>query len=170
MPVAEVDIETVRDRVIRLAQKLEGPHDIAQAVLAEIDPEDGVRQAFSEILPEYCRIVLTNQRRSMSRTILEDAAPDATPAVRSAKNDAIRNWFQRYLELQLCVGDTWKRMGDCTADDLMFGAVDRRKKANELLFRAAELNALADALASSDKKHVRDLPEAVVRGALESVR
>lgn len=175
MTTSEVT-ETVRDMVIRYAQKFEGPNDIAAAIIEEVTRTPEVlRACLIEVLPEYCGKTLREQRNrgvSTGVTPPDDPPSDHAPSnpARSAKSDSIRAWHKNFLALQLHVATEWKRMGDCTKEDLMFGAAERRKQAEKTLYRAAELESLAVALDMHGKRTVRDLPESVVHSVLESVR
>ena len=166
----DVDRESVRDMVIRYAQLHEGPRDITDAIVKELDPiPDAIRSAFAEILPSYCTNVLGNQRRQNARPPLETV--DGRK-VRSAKNDGIRDWFPRFLnDSQVPTeGNGWKRLGDCTSSELIFGALTRKTQATKLVMQARELEALAAAMDKHKKKILRDMSESVVRAALGSVR
>lgn len=165
---ATADRESVRDMVIRYAQKYEGPVDVANAILDDIESAD-IRGAFQEVLPDYCRNVLTQQRRRNSSTDNMVELPSSSPAT-SAKTAAIRAWFGNFLASQLHTESGWKRMGDCTKSDLMFSAMERRTNAERVIRQADELEALASALDKHKKQALRDLPESVVRSVLSSVR
>lgn len=162
--------ETVRDMVIRLSQVYEGPHDITDAIVKELDPtSETLRGALAEILPSYCTNVLGNQRRQNGR-------PPLTPVgklnVRSAKGNAIHDWYRRFLdESQVPTeGHGWRRLGDCTASELLFCATTRKTQASKLVMQASGFEALAAAMNKRKVKVLRDMPESVVRSVIGSVR
>jgi hypothetical protein len=147
---------------------------LADAVLAELVTEDMLRAAARQMLPQYVADML---RDSRNRTISgRPSVSEDTPAAKvsgrppgwSAKVSGIREWHKQFLAELLHTESGWRQIGACTADDLMFAAGARRVHAAKELHRAAQFEALAARLTDAGVETVADLPESVVRDALDA--
>lgn len=155
MSVTPIGPESVRAIARRLAPNFDSPATLADAVLAELaDDSERVLAAIQEILPGYVADLI---RRSRNATITG----------RSSKVAGIRDWHKRFLAELLHTESGWRQIGACTAADLLFAAEERRTHAAKELHRAAQYEALAEQLAAAGVDTVADLPESVVRGALD---
>ena len=156
MSVTPIGPESVRAIARRLAPGHDSPGSLADAVFAELatDPERAMT-ALQEILPNYVADLI---RRSRNTTITG----------RSSKVSGIRDWHKRFLAELLHTETGWRQIGACTAADLLFAADERRTHAAKELHRASQYEALAEQLAAAGVDTVADLPESVVRGALDA--
>lgn len=127
------------------------------AELAARIPSKHLRDALAESLPHLLATI--NQQRRMNNPILADAS--APPPVRSAKVAGIAAMHDAALRDLVHVGQGQnKQLGDCTYEDLMFAAEERREKARQNAAKAAEYEALAERVQSAGVARVADLPPA----------
>lgn len=104
------------------------PHDIAVEVLKRI-PDAAA--ALAEALPVYVQVCLSRAR------MLTPSSDGATTSFRGvSRASRIRDDWDRRLQTPLWVGDEWKRLADCTADDLRTVAAELRDKAEKVLAKA----------------------------------
>lgn len=152
--------EPVRAMVSRLSVDLDGVELVAKAVLDELgtDP-DRLRAALAELLPDFCGTQI--------RTIRNGGWKPGRKPGRSAKLTAIRDWHAKFLTLQLHVPDGYRRMADCTADDLLFAVGERKAQAAATLSTAAGLERLQIAMQKHKARVVSDLAREIVRAAIE---
>ena len=99
------------------------PGEIAGQVMARIPPRM-IRVALSQALRLYVRQVISETRTGNN-------PPSASPIQPSLKVAAIRDGWQRRLRDRVHVGDSaWKMLADCTYDDLLAAAAERRQLAD----------------------------------------
>ena len=143
-----------RERIQRLldATELSSPHDVARALLNELDntPDraDAYRGALIDVLPTYVSVEFSRARMLSPVAAVVDA-DDAAPRepVGSAKVAACRDdWAARKNTPVSLPGGTWKRLADCTATDLLAVAGKLREVADKTNAKAAWYETLADAL------------------------
>lgn len=94
-------------------------------------------------------------------------APVPKVVVRSSKVAAYQAMGLKWLENGLYTSNeprSWKAIGDCTFDDLMFAVRVRRDQAHKTLIRAEQYETLATLLRAHGVERVRDLPADVLRG------
>ncbi|MFJ9771151.1 hypothetical protein ACIRVF_07900 [Kitasatospora sp. NPDC101157] len=165
------------------------PHDVAREVLRRIHDDD-LRTALSQCLSDVVREQIRAGRngdgggpplppmptpaagRPQTPTVrLVDPAPINTAKVpqaqRSAKVAAYRAFGQQWLRERMYVsGDPrgWKFMGDCTFDDLMFAAAQRRDQAARTTAVAERCERLAALLHTHGVTLVKELPADVLSG------
>lgn len=125
------------------------PADVVPVVLAQI-PDGDVRGRLAEAI----------------RSMLPSAASPAgrvsypKPSVRSAKREAIRSWWSKYLQSRVMTASGWKMLADATADDLRFVAAHRRDQAKALLSQADQFEGLAARMDSAGVSRLADLDAA----------
>ena len=129
------------------------PDDIAAKVLAQIPPAR-TRQALEQTLRHYVVQVASNMRAGHSSPSPSDGT--------TRRTRMMRDWYASWLRQPMHVGDQWKPMGECTADDLLLCETERRAHAAATLSVADNLAATRAALKKHRKTRVRDLPQAVV--------
>lgn len=100
------------------------------------DPGDVAEEVFRRVPPEEHGEALRQTLRLFVRQVIGELRvgnPSTRPAAnsgRSAKVRAIRDAWQRRLADRVHVGDSeWKFLRDCTRDDLLAAAAERRKLA-----------------------------------------
>lgn len=131
------------------------PRELADKVLATLDSQESIREALAECLHEYVRVVIRTGR---------NGAMSSAPS-RSAKVDAVRDWYERLLAQPVDVsggGGQWKALRDCTRDDLLSVARHRREAAARNL-QTAELYERLAKLMKGDAT-VGTLSQDVVQG------
>lgn len=137
------------------------PADIADAVLAQIKPED-YREALRQALRPVVRIAIGNRRELGVPQPRSSGSP-------SQKVAAIREGWRKVLEsLEHTEKGEWRRLGDFTSRDLLAAADFRVKLASENSAKADQYRALADLVKRSKVTYLRDVPEAQLAPALES--
>lgn len=136
---------------------LASPEEVAAAVARGV-PAKRVRAVLVEALTAYVRT--TMQQRRAHNPILADE--QRTQSARSSKVAAIRDSWASALRDRVHVSDGWKLLGECTFEDLMFAAAERREHAARNLAKADQFEALASRLESAGVETVADLPESAL--------
>jgi hypothetical protein len=143
------------------------PGDLAEALLAAV-PAERYKDALRCTLRGYVRGVLHEVRSGephhpTTDPTNEQTTPRKRPSGRSWKVDAIRSGWRAY---RLHVEQGWKFLPNCTYDDLMTAAAERRDiaKANE---HEAERYERLAALVQRHGETVADAPEAEVTAILD---
>lgn len=117
-------------------------------------PAKQLRDALAQALPHLLATV--NQQRRMNNPVL---AGTAAAPVRSAKVAGIAAMHAAALRVLVHVGDGHnKQLGDCTYEDLMFAAEERREHARKNLAKADQFEALAERMHAAGVARVADLP------------
>jgi len=144
---------------------LASPAEIAEHIVNTLDPHQ-LRAALRQALPTYVRAVVAHER---TKTRLGGMLPPVTgsgptgPPNTSAKVRAIRNaapgWKQALHDRIHVGGGNWKLLGDCTYDDLLFAANERRAYAKRNSEAADRFDRLAALLHRVGARSVAALPE-----------
>lgn len=135
------------------------PGKLAGLVMARI-PKAQIRVALSQALRLYVRQVISEARNGGSATVTP-IRPNA-----SAKVAAIRDGWQRRLRDRVHVADSWKLLADCTYDDLLAAAAERRTLADQNNARARQFDGWARLVNEYDAATFADLPAEVQMQAL----
>jgi len=170
--------ETVRRRVRRLAATHVGPDALTKAVLTEIghDP-DALYAALREILPNYCRVILSAQRRQ-DNPVPSVELPEAREITIRGGNvsrkvqgitDAVTEWWIKEMQSQYHVQGRYVHLGDCTEADLLWSAQERRTHAARNVAEATRLEALALAMHNYGVQTVKELPHSEVADIMRRV-
>lgn len=127
------------------------PGEVAEAVMGRI-PRGMVRVALAQSLRLYVRQVISETRTARP--------PAPTPATgKSLKVAAIRDGWQRRLQDRVHVGSSeWKFLADCTYDDLLAAAAERRELADRNNAWARQYAEWARLLTEHDVATFGDLP------------
>ncbi|MGN8689856.1 hypothetical protein ACTND8_08130 [Atopobiaceae bacterium HCP3S3_F7] len=143
------------ERIRRLLDntELSNPHDVAGALLNELDNTlpiaaraDLYRATLAEVLPTYVGVEFSRTRMlNPVAVVVDDVTPVREPAG-SAKVAACRNDWNARKNTPVWLPNGWKRLADCTADDLLALAATLRDRAEKVAAKAAWYEALADAL------------------------
>jgi hypothetical protein len=84
-------------------------------------------------------------RTQFTRDRMIPQSHDVSP-VPSSKVAAVRSAWARRLETPVFVGSAWKRLGECTAEDLRVVASALRSQAEQAVVKADYYEALASSL------------------------
>jgi hypothetical protein len=134
------------------------PGVIADEVLRRV-PSRMVKQALQQALRLYVRQVISEVR------ITRPPAP-SSPA-RSAKVSAIRDGWQRRLRDRIhCGNGNWKFLAECTYEDLLAAAGERRELAERNMAWARQYDEWARLLTEHDVATFGDLPAEAQMSAL----
>lgn len=133
--------------------------DIA-AKVAENIPARELRAALAESLRIYVQQI--NTQRRMSNPILHS---DRVQSARSAKVAGIRDRHAAWLRDLIHVDGGHKPLGECTYEDLMFAAEERRVKARQNATQADRFEEIAKLLQAHSVETVAELPTSVLSEA-----
>lgn len=141
-----MDHPSVRDRIRQTlaSTDLTDPHDITQHLLPQLRGK-AAAAALAEVLPHYVRQVFSSERTHRFDPARDDVGTHGT----SAGSNRSPRWEASsvaLLDVPVNVAGTYLRLGDCTADDLLWLAQDRHDKAKELGAAGDRYAALAAAL------------------------
>lgn len=166
VPATDFNLRTLVRSVLEASRSADLGH-LADTAFSRIDPADHA-EALRQAMRGFVRQVIGEQRADLPAGPPAHVAPSV--AATSAKVTAIRDHWQRALRDRLNVGEgSWKFLGDCTADDLLFAAEQRREHAARNRRRAAQLDALRQQLDDHDVATVGDLPAEVLLVSLGRV-
>lgn len=131
--------------------RLADPDDIADAV-ADMTPRGALRSAY--------RLVLRSVAREAIRLTRMDSEPVGgvrrTPN-RSGRVAAIREHHVEFFDRRVYAQGTWKLLGDCTREDVLDLAAQRRDAAARNAANADRFEALAEQMAAAGVSVVREL-------------
>lgn len=129
------------------------PRLVAADLVAAL-PEQQLRQALAETLPAFVTSAAIAQRARAMR----EARPLTQTVVQGTPASSAR-WASAasILEHRICIGTEWKRLADCTADDLERTALDRQSRAATILSEADRWTRLAALLRRRGATTVADL-------------
>jgi len=137
-----------------------GPEAVAAEVAGRVNNKL-LRDALGEALVVYARHEIDLDRRG--NVILSGAGQGNSG--QSSKVAAIREHAERWrraLADQVNTADGYKVLGECTYDDLMFAAEQRRAVAARTLAKADQFESLALLLKRHGAETVAELPETVL--------
>lgn len=141
---------------------LADPGDLADVVLERI-PSEHVHDALSQTLRIYVRQVISEVRNSGPAVNVAPIRPNL-----SWKVAGIRDGWQRQLDNRVHIGDGWKLLRNCSYDDLLAAAAERRDLADRNMARARQYDAWACLLSDNGAETFGDLPAEVQMQALGS--
>lgn len=118
------------------------PREIAAEVLAAI-PDDELRECLGHALTVYISTYLTSRRTGVPTPEKLAASKPVSP-VRSAKVNAIRDHWAKFLAERVQVGGTWKTVAECTVQDVQALARERREVAAKNVAHAKRFEKLAE--------------------------
>ncbi len=143
-------VEEIRDET-----QIADPGELAPLVLKRI-PRVHYRAAMKQMIHDFVRRVVKGP--SGPTTVRTDSI-DAS----SVPGESWRRRAARILDRSECIdGAAWKRLGDCTADDLRAAAAYKRSKARLILAAADRVETAAKEMDRLGVTHVRDLPPETV--------
>lgn len=151
-----------------LGSELNSPHEIADKVFPAI-PANEIPTLARRLLSGYVREYL--QARRASNPVLGGAreTPDgaSTTAPRpSAKLAARRAGWPGWMLDRVHIGHgTWRRLGECTRDDLLFAAGERDTMAASNSAKAERFRTLAAKLEAHGAATVSALPPGILDAA-----
>ncbi|ATW60828.1 hypothetical protein SEA_BENTHERDUNTHAT_58 [Gordonia phage BENtherdunthat] len=149
---------TTRIRSVLAESEAADPAVVAEEVLAGASAAE--RKAWlSQILPRFVADVMRSERNT---ALNHSARPGRRMPSASAKVAGVRDWWTKFLEARISVGEDWKSVGDLTAEDLSTVVAERRDQAARIHTQADRYEALAELLARHKVSRVRELPSDVV--------
>lgn len=163
-------------RDVLTSSLLADPRDLAAEVFQRIPAEEHaavLRQCLNDVVREEIRL---SRNHTPPAVMAERPGPRGNigrqrPASRSAKVAGIRAMWQEKLRERIHTGPgstDWRLLGDCSFEELMFAAGERRTIALRNEAKAAEYAELAEAVRAAGVARVRDLPAEVLKNRLES--
>lgn len=167
-------------RQVQAGSGLSDPRDIAAKVMTLLT--DGqVREALEVVLPQFCTQWISQERMKV-RNARPDSAHNARPdpkaslpgnATKPGQPNALKprsvtdhirdNWHASFLAQDVKIGRAYKKIGDCTAAELLELASRNRDHAASAISVAGRYEQLAAEMTSRKVKVVSKLPAAVVR-------
>lgn len=135
---------------------LADPAEVAEEAYRRLTVDD-YAAALQQVLRQFARLVMMSRRSHMPVAVHPKA-----PA--SWKVAAIREGWRRHLQDRLFTPAGWKLLRDCTRDDLLYIAAERRRIADENLATAERFEKLAGHLVGTAT--CASLPEDVLADAL----
>jgi hypothetical protein len=156
---------------------LADPRDLAAEAFLRIPAAEhaaALRQCLTDVVREEIRLSRNHTPPTVTagRPGPRGNTARQQPAVaRSSKVAGIRAMWQEKLRERIHTGPAstdWRLLGDCTFDELMFAAGERRTIALRNESKAAEYAELAEAVRAAGVARVRDLPAEVLKNRLES--
>ncbi|GAA0200141.1 hypothetical protein [Glutamicibacter creatinolyticus] len=138
-------------RQIIATTSLTDPEDIALAVL-DRTPDSELRAAYLQVLRGAVRTAIHMENM---------VASTVTPVVpnRSSRVAAIRESHISYYDQRVFASGEWKMLGECTVDDVLDLAAQRREVAERNSAKAAEFEQLAARMTAAGVAVARDLEE-----------
>lgn len=170
------DLRGLIDTVLARSTGIRQTRDLAAEVLVEI-PDGDLREALALALPLFIRHRIGMNRNIPSSEAMIDTMMTTDPyrdtkprksshtnSAHSAASKMIREWWLDQVEVHVA-GGGYLRLGECTFDDLIFAAHDRREKADQNIQAAVRFETIADAIKEHGVLTVQELP-ATVRTSL----
>ncbi|QZD97563.1 hypothetical protein SEA_LONELYBOI_45 [Gordonia phage LonelyBoi] len=152
---------TTRIRAVLADSEAADPAVIAEEVLAGASAAE--RKAWLEqVLPRFVADVLRTERNT---ALNHSASPSRRMPSASAKVSGVRDWWTKFLDARIAVGEQWKTVGELTAEDLSAVVAERRDQAARINTQADRYEALITLLATHSVDCVRELPSDVVLAA-----
>lgn len=152
---------TTRIRAVLAESDAVDPAAVAEEVLSGASAAD--RKAWlGQMLPSYVADVMRSERNT---ALNHSARPARRMPSASAKVAGVRDWWTKFLEARISVGEQWKSVGDLTAEDLSTVVAERRDQAARIHTQADRYEALAELLTRHRVSCVRELPSDVVLAA-----
>lgn len=149
------DLAAVVREVVESSDETD-PAALAKLVSEKIADED-TRAALDQALPVLVKREF--RRYAEPWTVHAGGQPAEEEQPRGGRpSPRVQRIRERWLSDRIAGLDGYKRLGDCTIDDLEHAAAEREAHANATLARAGQLRALAALLAEHQVATVRDLP------------
>lgn len=160
--------DTIREVVAE--QSTTNPGEMARMVMARI-PREHVVAALASCLTRTITDMLGDQHRRAMDELESARRSPVRPQVGSSKvagYQALGEKWRTALDTLLPTADGRKRLADCTRDDLMFAAEQRRELAAANMAAAARYESYAALLATHSVLRMGDLPETVLAEELQA--
>lgn len=137
------------------------PGVVADKVIGDLSSRE-LRPALAQTMRALVREVMRAERLTTPQ-----AAENVSPGQGRSRARAVAEAWRAHLRDRVFVGDgTWRLLGDCSPQDVLFLVADRRQKAAELAEAAQRYQRLHDAMDRHGAGRVADLPDAVLADAL----
>lgn len=133
------------------------PRELAE-IAAKLTDQQKILEFYTDALVAVARELLREERNAALSGVA-NGEPTATPN-RSAKLRDRRSWWQRMLDSRVHVGSgRWKRLADCTVEDLRYIINEREDEIAALRININRYQSLIDKMQAHGAKTVADLPE-----------
>lgn len=155
-------MSSVRAQIIEIldTSALSDPREIAEKLIGDI-PSRQLRAALAEVLPQYVRVLMTNDRRS-------DPGRHSQPGSQTRSAPGSERWRAAagVLASRFCPAGEWKPLRDCTRDDVLALVAERRDLAAKNAAVADQFERLHQLMSDRGVSTVGELAEAEVEGVL----
>jgi hypothetical protein len=147
-------------QVIREAMDEAGSADptvVAAAALGKFT-DFQMREALAMCLPQYVRHQMSRygwNQRTQARKPMSTA-------------DRVRSWYAQQLGVSLFIGDSWKFLRDCSAEDLHTAAADRYQKATQVHAEGDRWTKVALFMEENDRSTVAAIREDELKTLMEA--
>jgi hypothetical protein len=173
VPDEEFSVAALVRRLIA-ETSLRGPRELGDKA-TEMVPAKHLRDALRQAMPHLVRYELQHDRRytppaaATSRQARTGEASERMPgrnvnSARSSKAAAIREGWRKVITGQFHVGGKkWEVLADCSYEQVVFMAGERREKAAKNSWWAGRFTETAQEMRKHGVNRVGDLPEDVLR-------
>lgn len=134
------------------------PNEIARHA-AKLTPPDQIVEFYEAALRPLVQDVLRQDRNIAIHHVVSDRS--GVPCV-SPKVAGIRSWWQQMLESRVALENGWKVFGDCTYDEVLYCAKERRAHAESVIAQADWYESIARKMKQRRVCAVRELPEQIL--------
>lgn len=151
-PIPEFNLRDLVRSIVDATEPIEQPAAIAARVLDAI-PGAHLRDALAATLPGYVAAVVGDMRRHpLRQPTPQNQSPRVVRAIQS-------NWDRIRASIIHVGENAYKRFGECTFDDLMYAAAERREQAAQHEAWAERWTSYAHLLRASGADTVDALPD-----------
>lgn len=144
--------QLIRD-VVASADADATPLGLAEAVVEKAG-EDLLSAVVIDLVADQVQCVLRADRRAA----LNRRPGGPRPGSVSPKLERRRDWWARTLDTRVCVGEgTWRRLGDCTVEDLQYCISERETLIGQVRNQIDNYAAIIAAMRKYKVRRVSDL-------------
>jgi hypothetical protein len=130
---------------------LTDPGDVADVVIKDM-PDEAQRESFRFLLRDFVRV-------QFHRYPTENSV---TPKARSAKQEAIRAYAQKWLRGRIFTGEDYKLRADCTQDDVQQIISARFRERDKLDQAGKRWETVLSEMIRHGAESIGDLPTSVI--------
>lgn len=143
---------------------LDDPRQVAEKV-AEITPDEQVRDFYARMLVQEVRVFFSSERRRAFDAVKGKQSGRKALGPARTKVSVVRDWWSEFCSSRVHVGDSvWKSLGECTFEDLRALHDERVDHAERTLSEAQRFDLLAKLLEEDGVSRVCELDSGRVRG------
>jgi hypothetical protein len=192
IPVMYESVNAIGNRILSTDATIISPAELSRAILEEIGFDaDALRAALEDIMPSYANTIIAGRRSGVlggsvptvpsttpsttgsfgswaSKSTSTHKSPPPTGGHASRRVARVAAWYEEFMAVSVFTNDsTWKRMADCTAEDLDEASANSHARAIANEKRAMKYSALADRIRARGASSVKDLPDFVIADVWE---